>query len=437
MRIAVFIFWISAGLVLSFSEKGRAMTALNDDDLKSIEAQAGPITLTVEKDTVRLFLNTYMELYQETDAIRCGYYYKTKKDLVTRKALTPGEPGKYWDAGKVGYRWIKGTDTRVLWNVEDTRKAVEENSQQWVRFNINYGKDPDGNSVIVGPQLAYEYEIHKKVDGEYKRTESWIPWLEDDNYMAKYKTKAGQTLYADGAQGDNSALLTFSKKLYRNRNYLDWDLNLENVRMGNDPSDPIKINGLVIRLKYDKIDSPDRRITDVIVGSNDVVGDIHMDYKRATGVFNPKLPHQARRPSLQTGGAYNSVVNSDLGPEFNKTPIPVRYQRDTMMAVVDHIHLARNYKQPEKLSWQDAVPDNPLHNTVHTGFFVRIGLDRSRPHFGFQLIGGYNERVATAFQYRGEFLNDSMYRWWNGKTPRPETNTYPQHLNWLYGETGS
>ncbi|WP_300667386.1 hypothetical protein [Desulfoluna sp.] len=415
---------------------------MNDGALSDITAQTSPISVSMENDTVRIFMDAYMEVYQETDKVRLGYYYKSPAELTTRKALNPGDypslvllgPLKKWD--------FKDGDPRVDWEDSDIPggtfsgniPSVDEQPDKWgsKRFRVEMGKDSGGNMIYSPWQLATEYTLYRG-DGEdslIKQT-VYVPWVDDDNYMYKYKNKIGGK-WVDGAQGDNNQLVLFSSGTYRNRNYLDWDFAVDNLRMGQNPDEPVRINGLVIRLKYDNIDSVDRKLTDIIVGTNDLQGDLSFDYKRATGIYSPKLPHQARQVCLQAGGDGNGITGSDLGAEFNSTPLPVFYQRDTMMSLVDQFNLSRNYKQPEGKAWIDAVPDNPLSNNQHAGFFIRIGLDRNSPHFGYQLVGGYNERIASSFQYKGEAINESLYRWWNGKAPSPETHQYPASLQKIY-----
>ena len=413
-----------------------SLMPLEDAHLDDVVAQASPISISTECDTVRIFFDMYAEVYQEIDKVRLGYYYKSPAELTTRKSLNPGEYYRYNHNGLVwDKRWkFKEGDPRIQWHSGDT---PAKDGQHWnsKRFRI----DMDiGSGTEYGPwQVATEYTLHR---GDNKNNLNmktvYVPYVDDDNYMYKYKATMGG-LWVDGAQGDNNKtalikVLGFSNRVYQNRNYLDWDFSVDNLRMGLSPDAPVRINGLVVRLKYDNINDPNRKLTDIIVGTNDLQGDLSFDYKRATGIYSPKLPHQARQVALQTGGEGNGTAKTDLAVEFNSTPTPVIYQRDSMMSLVDQFNLSRNYKQPEGKAWMDAVPDNPLSNTQHTGFFVRIGLDRNSPHFGYQLVAGYNERVASAFQYKGEALNESMYRWWNGLEPSPETRQYPEILRQLY-----
>ena len=82
-----------------------------------------------------------------------------------------------------------------------------------------------------------EYMLSKEHDKHLVYETEFVPWTDDDLYMAKYKDKLG-VKWVDGAQGDNSELYNFSSKTYQNRGYLDWDISLDNVRMGSTPDSP-------------------------------------------------------------------------------------------------------------------------------------------------------------------------------------------------------
>ena len=418
-----------------------AVRPMSDGALSDITAQTSPISVDIERDTVRIFMDTYLEVYQETDRVRLGYYYKSPAELTTRKGLNPGDyVRKYipWSVPVSYHHLFENGDPRIEWHPGD---VPAHDNTPWERKRFRVVMNPwvteDSQKIYSPWEVATEYTLHKGEDKDLSLETVYVPYVDDDNYLYKYKYKkvldiAPSHSWVDGAQGDNNANGLFSTRPYRNRNYLDWDFSVDNLRMGISPDEPVRINGLVIRLKYDNIASADRKLTDIIVGTNDLQGDLSFDYKRATGIYSPKLPHQARQIALQTGGDGNSLAGSDLGEEFNSTPIPAIYQRDTMMSLVDQFSLSRNYKNPNGKSWVDAVPDNPLSNAQHSGFFIRIGLDRNSPHFGYQLVGGYSERIACSFQYKGESINTSLHNWWNGIEPSAATSQYPASLQKVY-----
>lgn len=391
-------------------ESRAALRPLNDSQLSNIGAQAGPISFSIERNDLRIFIDAKIKTYTEIDRVRLGYYYKARKDLVTRKGLNPGESFAH-----------KSTDKRVKWIPDYYTGWLIKKPHYYAhrRFRIDYG-----GGVVSPERYAIEYSLVK--DDRQRHTE-YIPWTDDDFYMGKYKRKWPFKMFVDGVQGNNNQYYNFSSTTQRNRNYLDWDININNLRVGNSPDNPMTINGLVMRLKYDNISSPTRKLTDIIIGSNDFQGDIFGDLRRLTGILNPRNAHRSRRTSLQKGEKWNNIAKSDLGEEFNATPIPVILQRDSMLMLVDHIRYNRDYKNPLKKAYMSAVPDNPTHNSANNGIFIRIGLDRNSPHFGYNFISGYNERVATAFHYRGEHLNESLHRWWSGKPPSPDTNKLTAH----------
>lgn len=386
-----------------------ALEALDDTALAAVDAQAGPVTISVEQDTVRLFFDTYIETYAEIDQVRMGYYYKGKRDLVTRKGMNPGT-----HMGSDG-------DPRLKWG---------ENVDGHQRFQVDYGRyGEDGDKGSLTPErYAMEYELVK----HGVRETEYVPWTDDDLYMAKFKNKViiddfiELNMWVEGVQGDNRKTSGFSRQTYQNRNYLDWDINLNNVRLGASPDNPAKINGLVVRLKYDKVNDPNRRLTDIIIGTNDMQADLMVDLRRATGIYSPKNAYRARQMGL--GGMLQG--SSDLAKEFNSTPVPVILQRDTMLMLVDHYYFGRDYRVPgeESDSFMAAVPDNPTSSNAHCGVFLRIGLDRQSPHFGYQMVTGYNELIASSFQYRGEHINESLYKWWKGEPHADATHSYPAYL---------
>lgn len=399
-----------------------AIESLSDEALAEVDAQAGPVSISVEENTntVRLYFDSYIETYLEVDQVRLGYYYKDKEDLVTRKGLNPGE------IGGVANNKHKYFDPRI-----DAENAVGIGLYYWIddvgdphqRFKVDYtdygGKVSDETFYMV------EYELEK----EGHRETEFVPWTDDDLYMAKYKYKLGSK-WVDGAQGDNNELYNFSSSPMQNRNYLDWDVSLNNVRLGSSPANPAIINGLVIRMQYDDLspeDGSSPRLTDIIIGTNDLQGDLLVDFRRATGFFSPKNAYRSRRKTLQQGD--NGLAGTDLGQEFNITPVPVILQRDSMLMLVDHFYFGRDYRDPTNTAFMTANPDDPLSTNSHGGLFLRIGLDRSSPHFGFNLVTGYNEMVASAFEYRGEHINESMYRWWKGIQDPPNLNKYPEYLS--------
>jgi len=395
------------------------MESLSDEELSKIDAQAGPVTISVENDTVRLFFDTYIETYAEIDRVRLGYYYKDKRDLVTRKGLNPGVP--------LG----TGIDPRIV-----DREMVTSGGGTHVTYKVDYtdyalANGDNAGGATTPTRYAVEYMLAKKHNGHGEYVTEYVPWTDDDLYMAKYNDKLGEK-WVDGVQGDNNKTATFSAKNYQNRNYLDWDISLDNVRLGSSPENPAIINGLVIRLKYKNMnDEAKRELTDIIIGTNDMQADLMVDFRRATGFYSAVNAYRARRKSLQEGEGFNFALGTDLGQEFNLTPVPVILQRDSMLMLVDHFYFGRNYSDASKESFMSAVPDNPANNNAHSGIFLRIGLDRTSPHFGFQLITGYNEQVACAFQYRGEHLNESLRRWWENDSSKPAPEVihwYPDYL---------
>ncbi|VFQ43018.1 hypothetical protein MSL71_6400 [Desulfoluna butyratoxydans] len=423
LRCAGRVIAVVVAVFAGTAEPADALKPLNDAALAMVDAQAGPVTISVEQDTVRIFFDTYIKTYVEADQVRMGYYYKDKTDLVTRKGMNPGVHGG---------QGMKDFDPRI--NQKWKKNEVVDGHRTFKVDYRMYGgeKTPE--------RYAMEYQLFK--EGELET--EYVPWTDDDLFMAKYKVSAGQKLWVDGVQADNDATLLgiplfyFSEKTYQNRNYLDWDISLDNLRLGASPDNPAEINGLVIRLKYDNINDPDRRLTDIIIGTNDLQADLMVDFRRATGLYSPKNAYRSRQVG-RMAGIPMLQGSSDLAKEFNSTPVPVILQRDSMLMLVDHYYFGRDYRVPDGESYMAAVPDNPTNSNTHNGMFLRIGLDRESPHFGYQIVTGYNELVATSFQYRGEHINESLYKWWHGEPHAEATHTYPSYLpqDGLYTDNSS
>ncbi|MGM5484178.1 MAG: hypothetical protein ACQER9_04670 [Nanobdellota archaeon] len=334
---------------------------MNDKELAAVTGK-GPVDFSIIGNTARYYFDIHSEVYAEIDSIKLGYY--NKEDLTTRKYLAPDDP-----------------------DVHDNGDGT---------FNVT---DPITGQTVYENAPYFEYEDG---DGEMHH----IPYTDNDYYQYKYKPLLGSLVdfYVDGRQGDNDALFDFSKAPSRNENHLDWDINWENVRLGENEENPLVVDGLVVMLKYDDISSPNKRLTDIIVGTNSMEGAFNADMKRSTGYFNSKLPNEIRSDNILLGS---------LVPEFNEAPVPVSLQRDSFLYIIDS-YMAQ-YDDPDDGN-TPPHPEDPTNNNIHTGAFLRIGLDPSSPHFGYSMIAGYNEIVANAYQPTqapGQHLKDAVRDWWD------------------------
>jgi len=344
-------------LVLSPCYCHAQLKMLSDKALSSITGMGAVDFSILGSDTARFYFDIHAEIYAEIDSIKLGYYEKA--DLTTRKFLAPEDPHVF-DNGD-------GT-----FDIKENNEIVCDNSPYYVHV--------DNGGVT-----------HK------------IPYCDNDFYQYKYKNMLGD-YYVDGAQGLNDVNMLgekFSSQRSVNKNNFDWDINIENLRIGTSPSDPMVIDGLVLQLKYDNIDSSDKKLTDIIIGTNSMEGDFYGDFKRITGYVNSKMPHKTRNTDL--------IFNSIFIKEFNEVPTPVSLKRDSFLMLVDHYRA--EYDNPDDVN--TPVPADPTNNNIHTGMFLRIGLDRSSDHYGFAIIAGYNEIVANAYAPKNEMLKVSIRDWWD------------------------
>ena len=106
----------------------------------------------------------------------------------------------------------------------------------------------------------------------------------------------------------------------------------------------------------------------------------------------------------------NAILNGIFIPEFNKTPVPVILQRDSFLMLVDEYRA--QYDDPNDGN-TPPHPEDPTNNNIHTGAFLRVGLDRASPTYGYSVIAGYNEVVAASYEPRNAMLKDSIKDWWH------------------------
>jgi hypothetical protein len=106
-----------------------------------------------------------------------------------------------------------------------------------------------------------------------------------------------------------------------NSNHYDWDLWLDNVKIGESPDKPVYVNGLVMRFEFDGdlTDGSKDNLRRIIIGSNDVQGNVRGNYQRFTGLVNPMLlAHTGGRsagtsdPYRCTGGSMQMIRDSYL-----------------------------------------------------------------------------------------------------------------------------
>lgn len=83
-----------------------------------------------------------------------------------------------------------------------------------------------------------------------------------------------------------------------NTNNYDWDIWMDNIRMGESPDKPLYMNGQIIRVEFDGdlTDNTPDHLRRIIIGTNDQQGNFYSNFQRYTGIANPMLlAHTAAR----------------------------------------------------------------------------------------------------------------------------------------------
>lgn len=158
-----------------------------------------------------------------------------------------------------------------------------------------------------------------------------------------------------------------------NENYIDWDINWENVQMGKSPEEPLTIDGLVIRLVYDDINSKDRKLEELIIGSNAFTGYFNAEgtMHRSTGIFNPD--------DVNDEGVDAGSWLSRLARHPNH---PIYLKRDSFLS---HFHYKFNHEDGDTGQW--LIIGSPT--SEHKGFSVITGYKEDTLNYY------YNERVTN------------------------------------------
>ena len=155
----------------------------------------------------------------------------------------------------------------------------------------------------------------------------------------------------------------------QNMNTHDWDINWENVQIGNSESEPMIINGYIMKVEFDDINSDNRKVKRFIMGTNDMQGVLSADMYRTTGMVNPLLSTDA---TLRAQGNTN--------PENGN---PILLKRDSFLT-----------------NWDDKLVFNASDND--TGFWwiftLGTGPNGETDHIGWEVVAGYDER-AIDFSY--------------------------------------
>lgn len=129
-----------------------------------------------------------------------------------------------------------------------------------------------------------------------------------------------------------------------------WDMNWTGVTLGESYDKPLVIDGFVYRVEFDDINAQNKKMTRIMVGTNNMVGQISGSLNSTTGAVNP-----------------NVLTPSQTGD-------PLVMNRDETLT-------------------------GPLN--VNGGFFIQLNLDGQSPDRGMRTIIGYPESAAVNMTFSG------------------------------------
>ncbi len=108
----------------------------------------------------------------------------------------------------------------------------------------------------------------------------------DFNTMAP-QNGASLEPWGNGAHDSGNVAGTVTK----NTNNYDWDLWIDNLQLGESPDKPQYVNGLILRLEFNDniVTNSNAKLERIVIGSNDVQGNLYLNAQRLTAVMNPLL----------------------------------------------------------------------------------------------------------------------------------------------------
>jgi hypothetical protein len=230
----------------------------------------------------------------------------------------------------------------------------------------------DENTVRVFFDIHVETytEIDSLKLGYYPKTDTGV---KDTSYVFGTGDSLTTTKYNGGVGvTDNNYAsyngLTGPQGTGQNQNFYDYDVNWENVQLGASPDHPLIINGVIFKVEFDDINSPNKKVKKVVFGTNDMQGYVKADMLRTTGMINPMI---SADPTLHAMGSSDPTASK-----------PILLQRDPFLS-----------------NYQDYIFNAEDNDT---GFWMILtfgsGPNGETDHVGWEIVAGYDER-ALDFSY--------------------------------------
>lgn len=172
-----------------------------------------------------------------------------------------------------------------------------------------------------------------------------------------------QAIYSVAWPGDWGRINFFqgSQGTGTNRNFYDWDINMENIHLGQSAEKPFHIEDLVFKVYYDS----NKRMQEVAFGTNNATGTFQAKMNRYTGVVSPHLI------DISSGTGTPGVMNWIAKNWF----WPIAMKRDTF--------IGNNWTKFE-------------FSGDHTGLWFILG--NQADHTGWEMVCGYPEKMIN-FDY--------------------------------------
>ncbi|MBU1172415.1 MAG: hypothetical protein KKD44_22890 [Proteobacteria bacterium] len=163
----------------------------------------------------------------------------------------------------------------------------------------------------------------------------------------------------------NGGYLSKESTVTPNTNFYDWDLWIDNIKLGESPDKPMYMNGQIIRLEFDNsVYAENSHLRRIIIGTNDQQGNFYSNMQRYTGIVNPMLL------------AYTAGRSAGVADPYTYTPGTMQMVRDSFIQC-----FAINVFNVEDRD---------------TGFWVIMNFEGD--HVGFEMICGLPEN-AIDFSY--------------------------------------
>lgn len=250
-RIALIIVLSLVSITLHARVSFAGIEIMSDEELSDVDAQFSTVTVeswNTENDTIRMFMDVHMEVYGTIESVRAGYYTRSSSEMRTNMAQI-GLSGfeKFYD--------LQG-------ETSDGTRYYNDGA------NFNFAKITSDFNTMA-PQGAGTIE----------------PWGNG------------------GIDSRNSE--TLLETLTPNTNYTDWDLWIDNIRLGESPDKPMYMNGMIMRVEFDdSYDAEGAQIQRLIIGTNDQQGNFYSNMQRYTGIVNPMLLAYTAGRSLGVADPY-------------------------------------------------------------------------------------------------------------------------------------